>query len=265
MRIALGIEYDGSRFHGWQRQGHDPQTVQEALENALSRVADESITVICAGRTDAGVHGIGQVVHFDTQAQRANRGWVFGGNTQLPDQVAIRWARPVAEHFHARYSAERRSYRYIIYNRPTRPALGLHHMTWQYRPLDSDKMQEAGQALLGEHDFTTFRSAGCQSKTPMRCIEQVSVVRQGDLVVVEVTANAFLQHMVRNIVGALMAVGTGKYPVAWVGDVLALRDRKLADITAAPNGLYFLRVDYPVEFALPTALVPGSREAHSPW
>lgn len=265
MRVALGIEYDGSRFHGWQRQGHDPQTVQEVLERALASVAAEPVTVICAGRTDAGVHGIGQVVHFDTQAQRSNRGWVFGSNTHLPDQVAIRWARPVPDTFHARYSALRRSYRYVIYNRPTRPALGLHHMTWQYRPLDAERMQEAGQALLGEHDFSTFRSAGCQSRTPMRCVESLSVVRQGDLVVVEVTANAFLQHMVRNMVGALMAVGTGKYPVSWVAEVLVTRDRTQADITAAPNGLYFLRVDYPAEFSLPTALVPQCTETHCPW
>jgi tRNA pseudouridine38-40 synthase len=263
--MALGVEYDGSRFHGWQRQGHDPNTVQEALESVLCRIADEPVTVICAGRTDTGVHGIGQVVHFETTASRLNRGWVFGSNTLLPDPIAIRWARPVADHFHARYSALSRSYRYLIYNSPTRPALGMHRLTWQYRFLNVELMQQAGNRLLGEHDFSSFRSAGCQSNTPFRCIHRLQVSRVGDLVMLDITANAFLQHMVRNIAGALMAVGYGKFAVHWIEEVLHARDRTLADVTAPPHGLYFMQVVYPEEFALPTALPPMQTTDFSPW
>lgn len=252
MRIALGIEYDGTDFQGWQNQQAGVRTLQSCVEAALSRVADHPVTVICAGRTDAGVHASGQVIHFDSDVKRPARAWVLGGNSHLPVDVAIQWTRVVADRFHARYSAYARRYRYVILNRRLRSALRQRQTTLYYRHwLDADRMRQAGQLLLGENDFSAFRAAGCQSKTPWRNVTELSVLRVGDRVIIEIEANAFLQHMVRNIVGVLLAIGSGGQPVAWAGEVLAGRDRTRAGITAAPQGLCLRQVSYPPEFALP--------------
>ncbi|CBL45209.1 tRNA pseudouridine synthase A [gamma proteobacterium HdN1] len=251
MRIALGIEYDGSPYHGWQRQGHEPNTVQQILESALSQVADHPVTVICCGRTDAGVHGYGQVVHFDTHAMRTPRAWIHGANAALPHSISVRWSQEVPEHFHARFSAYARRYCYVIYNHPIRPALGMRHMTWQYRPLDERQMEEGAQALVGTHDFTSFRALGCQAKSPIKTIHSIRVERRGAMIFISVHANAYLHHMVRNIAGVLMAVGTGKAASRWVKEVLELRDRSRGGVTAPPYGLYFMEAQYPDEFCLP--------------
>lgn len=254
MRIALGIEYDGSHYHGWQRQGHEPNTVQAKLEKALSKVAAHPITVICSGRTDAGVHGLGQVVHFETESVRSARAWIHGGNAALPDSIAVRWSMPVDAPFHARFSAHARRYCYVIYNHPVRPALGSKHMTWQYRPLDIDKMIVASEALIGTHDFTSFRALGCQAKTPIKTVHSIHLERRGDILLLSIRANAFLQHMVRNIAGVLMAVGTGKAHPVWASEVLQARDRSKGGVTAPPNGLYFMEAEYPEHFGIPRVL-----------
>jgi len=249
MRIALIVEYDGCQYHGWQAQ-RGLHTVQGTLEHALSSVADQEIAVVCAGRTDTGVHATNQVVHFDSLKERTIRAWIYGANACLTKDVCVRWGKEMPEDFHARYSATSRSYRYVIYNTPIRPALHRCNVTWQYRQLDHRLMQESAQLLLGEHDFTSFRSVECQSKTPMRQIMKLGVSRRGDLVIIDITANAFLHHMVRNIAGVLMAVGSGKKPVNWVTDVLLARDRKLGAETAPPYGLYLVGVAYPPEFGI---------------
>ncbi|MGB3622809.1 tRNA pseudouridine(38-40) synthase TruA [Ketobacter sp. MCCC 1A13808] len=251
MRVAMGVEYDGSHFHGWQRQKHQTETVQEKLETALSKVANHPVRVICAGRTDTGVHGVGQVVHFDTEAVRSDKGWVFGCNTQLPDSVSVRWAKPVSNEFHARFSAQARSYRYVIFNDPLRPALGINHLTWQYLPLDAERMHHTAQILVGKHDFSSFQAQGCQAKSPVRTVHHLNIRTKGSLVIMDIKANAFLQHMVRNVAGVLMAVGSGKQPVSWVEEVLNHRNRTLGGVTASPAGLYFMNVDYPAEHQIP--------------
>lgn len=251
MRIALGIEYDGSQFFGWQRQKHEPSTVQEKLENALSFVANHDVSVVCAGRTDTGVHGMGQVVHFDSDAVREDKAWIYGGNAKLPNTISIKWAKVVSDEFHARFSATARSYRYAIYNHPIRPAIGMTHLTWNYRPLNLAAMQEASQCLIGEHDFSSFRAVGCQSKSPQRQVMSLALYRRDRLIIMDIKANAFLQHMVRNIAGTLMAVGSGKMPVGWVEQVLNHKDRTKGGVTAPPYGLYFMAVDYPQSFAIP--------------
>lgn len=253
MRIAMGVEYDGAPFSGWQRQDHAP-TVQAQLERALSRVADRPVAVVCAGRTDAGVHACGQVVHFDTDAQRATRAWVLGANVQLPAAISVRWAQEVDDAFHARFSATARRYRYVILNRWARSAMRHARVAWEHRPLAADRMADAGRLLLGEHDFSAFRAAGCQARTAVREVRELAVRRQGELVVMEIEANAFLQHMVRNIAGTLMRVGRGEADVDWVAQVLAAGDRRLAGVTAPPDGLYFLGVRYPDAFALSDAM-----------
>ena len=250
MRIALGVEYDGTGFSGWQLQ-EGVRTVQGVLEAALSRVADQPIRVHCAGRTDAGVHGAEQVVHFDTTAERSERSWVFGANANLPKEVAVLWATPVSEAFHARFSACRRSYRYVIYNRSVRPTFLAWRTTWEYRPLDETRMHEAAQALVGEHDFSSYRAQGCQAKSPVRTVHRLEVSRRGELVFIDVEANAFLHHMVRNIAGVLIAIGAGERPLSWAAEVLAHRDRALGGVTAPPSGLYLTRVGYPPRFELP--------------
>jgi tRNA pseudouridine38-40 synthase len=251
MRIALGIEYDGSAFKGWQVQRHELHTVQAALEHALSRVAAHPVRVVCAGRTDTGVHAVGQVVHFDTEARRGPRNWVLGANVNLPPEVAVTWAKPVEDRFHARFAAISRRYRYLILNRVTRSSLLARRATWEHRPLDAEAMREAGQALVGTHDFSSYRAMGCQAKSPVRTVHSLDVARHGDLIEIGIHANAFLHHMVRNIAGVLMAVGRGDRPHGWAAEVLALRDRTLGGVTAAPDGLYLERVSYPAEFALP--------------
>ncbi len=253
-RIALGIEYDGSGFAGWQSQPH-ARNVQDQVEAALSRVAAEPVRVVCAGRTDTGVHATAQVVHFDTSARRTERQWILGGNSGLPPDVALTWARPVPDDFHARFSARRRSYRYLILNRRYRPALWRTSLTACHRPLDEAAMAAAAACLRGEHDFTSFRALACQARHPVRRIEHIAVRREGDLLIVDITANAFLHHMVRNIVGTLMQVGRGERDPAWVAELLRRRDRAQAAATAPAAGLYLVGVGYPPHFGLPEAPV----------
>ncbi len=244
MRIAVGIEYDGTAYSGWQRQ-RSGVGIQQRVEDAVAAVADEPVDVVCAGRTDAGVHASGQVAHFDTSAERSERGWLLGVNSNLPDDINLTWVRPVADDFHARFSATARSYRYRILNRLVRSALERHRAWWVHQSLDADAMHEAAQALIGEHDFSAFRAAGCQASTARREVTAISVVRNGDWLTLDVTANAFLQHMVRNITGTLVRIGAGEEPVAWAGDVLAGRDRTRGGIAAPPHGLTLVRVTYP--------------------
>ncbi len=229
----------------------DVQTVQEQLESGLSEVAQAPVRVHCAGRTDTGVHGFGQIVHFDAPVQRSSKAWVLGGNANLPVDIRIHWAVPVIAQFHARFSALARRYRYVIANTPVRPALLYAQVTWQRRPLAEHAMHEAAQCLVGERDFSAFRAAGCQSKTPMRNVHSIDVRRCGDLIVVDIKANAFLHHMVRNIVGSLMAVGYGRNDLRWIDKLMAGRDRSHAAETAPSHGLYLVEVDYPVHYGLP--------------
>ncbi len=259
VRIALGVQYDGSDFQGWQAQRPEVRTVQSSLEQAISTVADHPIRLICAGRTDAGVHGIGQVVHFDTTANRPERAWVLGGNSNLPSDISLSWACPVAEDFHARFSALARRYRYLILDRSDRSALWRKRATWCRRPLDAERMQIAGRALLGEHDFSSFRAAECQARQPVREIRELTVRRADGGVVLEVEANAFLHHMVRNIAGVLMAIGVGERPIEWAREVLAQCDRTQGGVTAPADGLYLVTVRYPERFGLPVAFAtaPG--------
>ncbi|BDH45057.1 tRNA pseudouridine synthase A [Salmonella enterica subsp. enterica serovar Choleraesuis] len=249
-RIALGIEYDGSRYYGWQRQ-QEVRSVQEKLEKALTQVANEPINVFCAGRTDAGVHATGQVVHFETRSLRKDAAWTLGINANLPKDIAVRWVHSVPESFHARFSATARRYRYIIYNERLRPAVMGQGVTHFHLPLDAALMHEAAQCLLGENDFTSFRAVQCQSRTPWRNVMHVHVNRYGSYVVVDIKANAFVHHMVRNIVGSLLEVGCGNKPVGWMAELLAEKDRTLAAATARAEGLYLVAVDYPQEFAIP--------------
>lgn len=250
MRIALGIEYDGSEFRGWQRLGDDP-TVQSAVEDALSFVANTPVETMCAGRTDAGVHARCQVVHFDAPVERTLRGWTLGTNDRLPRSVVVRWAQAVEPGFHARYAARARRYRYRILNRAVRPAMQRQYLAWERLPLDAEAMHRAAQALVGEHDFNAFRTVHCQAKHARRHLHDISVVRDGDEVVMEVQANAFLHHMVRNIVGSLIPVGRGEQPEHWIADLLAGRDRFVAGPTAPAGGLTFLGPRYPAEWGLP--------------
>lgn len=252
MRVALGLEYDGSRYHGWQSQ-EGLTTVQQMVERALSNVGDTPISVFCAGRTDTGVHATNQVLHFDCDNIRQIRAWIHGANSFLPKDIAIKWGKEVSDDFHARFTATARRYRYIIANQSIRPALLRGQVTWQYRFLDQKLMQEAAQILVGEHDFTSFRSTECNSKTPVRQMHRLNVYRRGDMVVIDLTANAFLHHMVRNIAGVLMAVGSEKYPVEWVTSVLEAKDRRLGAETAPPYGLYLVAIQYPLEHQIPVS------------
>ena len=244
MRIAIGIEYDGTGYIGWQRQ-KTGVGVQQRVEEALSHVANEPVEVVCAGRTDTGVHASGQVGHFDTSSTRSLRGWLLGANSDLPDDISVCWVSPVADDFHARYSALARRYRYRILNRLVRSALYRHRAWWVHQPLDADAMNEAAQALIGEHDFSAFRAAGCQASTPTRELTSLRVDRDGDWLTLDVSANAFLQHMVRNITGTLVAIGAGEQPIGWAREVLESRDRKRAGVAAPPQGLTLVHVEYP--------------------
>lgn len=249
-RIALGLEYDGAAFCGWQIQD-SARSVQACVEQALSRVADHPVSVICAGRTDAGVHALGQVVHFDTGAARTPRAWVFGANSYLEHDVSVLWAQPVSDEFHARFSAIARHYRYVILNRAVRPAVGHTRVSWCYRPLDVARMNQGAQYLVGEHDFSAYRAVACQAKHALRTVHRLHIARHGELVVLEISANAFLHHMVRNIAGVLMEIGSGAREPVWARAVLESRDRTLGGVTAPPQGLTLAGVDYPAHFGLP--------------
>ncbi|MGY1457821.1 tRNA pseudouridine(38-40) synthase TruA [Luteimonas sp. A534] len=255
MRYALGIEYDGSAFLGWQRLARagveSLETLQGTLEAALSKVANTPVATICAGRTDSGVHARCNVVHFDSEAGRVPRNWMLGTTSLLPPSMAVRWCSEVGDDFNARFSARARRYRYSILNRPVRPALGHQYLSWSRRSLDAEAMHRAAQALVGEFDFTSFRTVHCQAPHARRDLQQISVVREGDVIIVEIQANAFLHHMVRNIVGSLLAVGEGSRPVHWIAEVLAARDRTIAGPTAPAGGLVFLGPLYPADCGLP--------------
>ncbi|KAF1056219.1 MAG: tRNA pseudouridine synthase A [Pseudomonas delhiensis] len=250
-RIALGVEYKGARYRGWQRQQTGVPSVQEVLERALSQVAAEPVNLMCAGRTDASVHGSGQVVHFDTTAERPLKAWVMGTNANLPGDISVTWAKVMPAHFHARFSAMARRYRYVIYNDPIRPAHMAEEVTWNYRPLDVQRMQAAAVSLVGTHDFSSFRALQCQAKSAIKTVHHLQVIQSGRFIVLDVRANAFLHHMVRNFAGVLMAIGTGERPVEWAGEILAARDRRNGGVTAHPFGLYLVQVEYPEEFVLP--------------
>ena len=251
-RIALGIEYCGTAFAGWQSQPHG-HTVQDVLETALGRIAGHPVRVQCAGRTDAGVHALMQVAHFDTAAIRPLSAWVRGANSWLPDTVAVRWAAPVEADFHARFCAEARAYRYVLFNHPVRPALASGRAGWYHRVLDAARMHEAAQRLLGEHDFSAFRAAQCQARTPVKVLQYAKVSRISDYIVLEFRATAFLHHMVRNLVGALVMVGKGAQDGAWLTELLASRNRSLAPSTFSPDGLYFAGAQYDARWRLPEA------------
>lgn len=252
-RVALAFEYDGRNFHGWQLQKSGVRSVEAELTRAVARVANHPVDLVCAGRTDAGVHASYQIAHFDTPSIRNLRSWVMGINTALPDDISVHWAGNGVGDFHARFSATYRRYRYVIYNHPVRPGIQRGQVSWTFRPLDAERMHAAAQALAGEHDFSSFRAAGCQSRTPVRFLERIAVTRKRDFVVIDVQANAFLHHMVRNIAGALMAVGSGKQRPEWIHEILVARDRTAAGVTAPPHGLYLVDVGYPDEFRVPLA------------
>lgn len=252
MRIALGLEYDGSAFCGWQTQPSGC-AVQDALEAALARIADQPVATVAAGRTDAGVHAGWQVVHFDTDAIRPASAWVRGVNTFLPPAVSVLWARETDPAFHARFDAISRSYRYRLLPRAARPGLLHGHVGWWHGPLDVDAMRAAAAALLGQHDFSAFRAAECQAKSPVRTLHRIEVGPDGDCIRFDLRANAFLHHMVRNIVGALVYVGAGRWPPDAIATLLASRDRRLAPPTFAPDGLSLVGVEYPSAAGLPVA------------
>jgi tRNA pseudouridine38-40 synthase len=257
MRIATAIEYDGTAYHGWQRQNNG-DTVQACIEDALSHVANEPITVICAGRTDAGVHAREQIIHFDTVATRDERAWIFGANANLPRDISVRWVKSVDDNFHARFSATSRRYHYHIYNHPIRSALTRHSATWQCLPLDIERMQQAAQHLVGEHDFTSFRAQSCQAHTPIRTVEFIRLEKQGDVIIIDIQANAFLQHMVRNIAGVLMSIGAGRAEVDWTHELLESKSREKGGVTARPEGLYLVGVEYDAIFGLPKSPFSGT-------
>lgn len=250
MRIALGVEYDGSEFNGWQSQP-DGRTVQDTLQHAISKIASESISIIAAGRTDTGVHALEQVIHFDTHGARPLSAWMRGVNAHLPPNIAVLWAHAVPEEFHARFSAQARSYQYVLINRPARSAVHHGKVGWYHAPLDVVTMREAAQYLLGEHDFSSFRASECQAKSPIKNLAQLDIQQQGDTIIFDLTANAFLHHMVRNIIGCLIYVGKGQHKPEWMGEVLQAKQRKQAAPTFAPDGLYLRHIHYDAKWSLP--------------
>jgi len=251
-RIALGVEYKGARYRGYQRQVDGVPSIQETLERALSRVAGgQPVSLTCAGRTDALVHASGQVVHFDTTVQRSPHAWVMGANANLPADISVTWAQPMPMGFDARFSAVSRRYRYVIYNDPIRPAHLAQEVTWNYRPLDIVAMREAAAMLVGTHDFSAFRASQCQAKSPVKTVHHLELLEFGRLIVIDIRANAFLHHMVRNIAGVLMTIGAGEQPVDWARQVLESRRREQGGVTAHPYGLYLVHVEYPAQFDVP--------------
>lgn len=250
IKYAACIEYDGTNYCGWQRLSHAP-SIQAEVEKALSFVANHPVDLTCSGRTDSGVHGIGQIVHFDSDAVRNEKAWRMGCNTNLPDDIALRWIQPIADDFHARFSARSRRYRYIILNHHVRPALLNNKVCWYRDALDEERMQIAANFLLGENDFSSFRAAGCQAKHAMRELQDIHISREGRFIYIDIVANAFLHHMVRNIVGSLFEVGDGRRPPEWFSELLNVKDRTKAGVTAPACGLYFVSVQYPAKFHLP--------------
>lgn len=251
MRYAVGVEYSGTAYCGWQRQPHC-ESIQQHLETALGFVANHPVELVCAGRTDAGVHALEQVAHFDSTAERSERAWVLGANCRLPRDIRLLWVLPVAGDFHARFSARARAYRYIIINADVPSAVFNDRCSWEFRPLDHEVMHECAQVLLGEHDFSAFRAVGCQARSARRNVHEVSVIRRDQLIYLDIKANAFLYHMVRNIVGSLIAVGKGERDSDWFAEIFAAGDRNLADVTAPAAGLYLLRAWYDAQFKLST-------------
>lgn len=251
-RYALAVEYAGGLYHGWQKQEHDSvRCIQSEVEKALTKVANHPVNVICAGRTDAGVSASCQIIHFDTHAERDQRAWIMGTNTYLPDDIAILWATPVTHDFHARFSAKARRYRYIIYSSPVKPGLLHKGVTWTWKTLDVELMRQASKFLIGEHDFTSYRAVGCQAKSPVRTVQDIVLHQVNNLIVIDIKANAFLHHMVRNIAGVLMKIGAQEAPVSWAKEVLDAKDRRQGGVTAPPFGLYFVDVDYDEAHELP--------------
>jgi len=251
VRVALGVEYDGTNHAGWQVQPSQ-RTVQGCLEEALSQVANHQVKTVAAGRTDSGVHALQQVVHFDTTSVRSERSWILGLNSNLPSDINIVWASPVDNDFSARFSALNRSYRYLIFNRVGRSAIHEKRMWWLFGPLDELRMQAAADLLVGHHDFSAFRAKLCQAHSPIKTVEKIQVIRQGNCIAIDVKAQSFLHHMVRNIVGVLVPIGQGIQPVSWAKTVLDSRDRGQGGITSAPEGLYLVNVEYPEKYKLPT-------------
>ncbi|MBB1093067.1 tRNA pseudouridine(38-40) synthase TruA [Rhodopseudomonas palustris] len=245
----MGVEYDGSDFAGWQLQ-HHAVTVQGCLEAAVSQVAAQPVRLHCAGRTDAGVHALGQVAHFETTAERPPRAWLLGINSHLPPTVSVTWVKPVAAEFHARFSAIARHYRYLIVTRPTRSALMHQRAVWTHHRLDVTAMAQAAQALVGQHDFSSFRAMQCQAKSPVRTVHALTIQQRGDFITLDISADGFLHHQVRNIAGVLMAIGRHERAVEWTAQLLTLRDRRQGGVTAPPHGLYLMRVDYPTQFQI---------------
>lgn len=259
----MGLEYDGTHFCGWQTQPSSC-SVQDHLEAALAHIANDAVDTVCAGRTDAGVHALGQVVHFDTVAQRPESAWVRGVNASLPAGLAVLWAREVQDAFHARYAAINRCYRYVLLNRAVRPATGHARVGWFHPPLDVERMREAARLLVGEHDFSAFRSSECQARSPVRDLRRLEIERRGEYVIFDLCANAFLQHMVRNLIGTLVYVGKGAHAPEWVARVLSSRDRALAAPTFDPAGLYLTRVEYDLAWGLPAARAAAAIEMMLP-
>jgi tRNA pseudouridine38-40 synthase len=251
MKIALGIEYCGTSYFGWQRQAI-PNSIQEHVENALSKIADQEIKVFCAGRTDTGVHALHQVVHFETDIDRKMYSWIAGSNVNLPNDISILWAKQVDDDFHARFSATARTYRYIILNRKAKPGVNHGRVTWERQDLDEKRMQLAANSLVGQHDFTSFRTVACQANSPVRNVKRLEITRINDYVMFEIEANAFLHHMVRNIAGVLIEIGCGNADISWVDEILDIRDRTKSAKTAAADGLYLAMIEYPEKYGIPS-------------
>jgi len=258
MKIVLGLEYRGIRFYGWQRQ-EGMRTVQMVVEDALSKVADHGVEVVCAGRTDTGVHAVKQVIHFITDTSRKLSAWVLGCNSNLPEDVSVLWAREADDEFHARFSALSRTYRYYILNRTSKPAVNTGLVSWECRKLDIERMRTAAEYLKGEHNFNSFRAVACQAKNPVRTIHSLEISQTDNIIVLHITANAFLQHMVRNIAGVLMAIGYGKKEPGWAREVLLAQDRTAGGVTATPAGLYLYDVTYPDSCDFPAPVFPYIR------
>jgi len=258
IRVAMVVEYDGAEYYGWQMQKTGVPTVQGELTRAISAVANHPVDLIVAGRTDAGVHACRQIIHFDTDAKRKEFGWTVGTNTHLPRNISVQWAKEMDHYFHARFSARERRYRYVIYNNQIPPGISRKNLTWEKRALDAQAMHRAAQSLVGTHDFSSFRAANCQAASPVKTLKQIDVSRHGQLVVIDVRADGFLYHMVRNIAGVLIEIGCGAEAENWCAHILSLQDRSLGGVTARPEGLYFVDAIYDDDVALPeTQLGPN--------